>query len=136
MLNLATLPGPGDAQTLPPCVDHPNDPRTPPANYADTRAQIANDLRHALVRGHYVRWNTGRTPELAADTVHQCGQGNAGAATAFRDLHAALANGADAATVARLAREYHRLSFDLAVDDLTDAAMDCLRITFPVRGAQ
>lgn len=133
---LTTLPGPGDAETYPPCVDHPNDPRTPPADSAATRKQIANELRRALVRGHCVSWGQGCTVQLAADTVHASGDGNAEATAAFRDLYAALANGEDATTVAALARRYYELSFDLAVDDLTDAAMDCLRITFPVRGAQ
>jgi len=136
VLNLAAQPGPGDQATWPAKAAHPNDPRTLPANTAALRADVANDLRHALVRGHFVRWDTGRKPELAADAVHQSGQGSAEAAEAFRDLHAALANGADDSTVAGLARTYHRLSVEIATDDLTDCAMDGHRITFPTRGSK
>lgn len=39
-MNLATLPGPGDTATFPPCLNHPNDPRTPPARELAAEAAV------------------------------------------------------------------------------------------------
>ena len=40
--------GPGDSVTWPPCMNHPNDPRTPDPDDDDATADVINDVRQFL----------------------------------------------------------------------------------------
>jgi len=120
---LSALPGPGD--TSPPDCGN--------VNIGRLRAQIDTDLRHALIRGHYVDWGHGAPHELAADAVRSASIGHTQADAAWVRLMQAQENGAPDAEVLTLWRRWWAVSRAVCVDDLVDCALDGRRVAFPER---
>ena len=97
---------------------------------AERRADLSDAFKYALIRKQYVNWGAGFCcSESAADVLYNAS--TAETDEVWRDLQAAIANGAPDADVAALVRHWHRLALGNAVDTLVVCAQQGQHITFP-----